>query len=120
MLISSPDEHLGSRTHAACLEGEFFAEKVGLNFDLEAQFMNQNDVVKSKCEYEFWRIRLGQSFGMLAALIGLNLGSWGHIACLLDIFHLPQSTKILDSRPCILGDLVKVFKNVSANREDYE
>ena len=86
MLISSPDEHLGSRTHAACLEGEFFAEKVGLNVDLEAQFMNQNDVVKSKFEYEFWRICLGQSFGMLAALIGLNLGSWGHIACLLDIF----------------------------------
>ena len=23
---------------------------------------------------------------MLDALIGLNLGSWGHIACLLDIF----------------------------------
>ena len=63
----------------------FFAEKVALNFDLEALFMNQNDVVKSKCEYEFWRIRLGQSFGMLAALIWLNLGSWGHIACLLDI-----------------------------------
>jgi hypothetical protein len=31
----------------------FFAEKVALNFDLEALFMNQNDVVKSKCEYEF-------------------------------------------------------------------
>jgi hypothetical protein len=53
MLISSVDEHLGSRAHAACLEGEFFAEKVALNFDLEALFMNQNDVVKSKCEYEF-------------------------------------------------------------------
>ena len=52
MLISSPDEHLGSRTHAACLEGEFFAERVGLNVDLEAQFMNQNDVVKSRFEYE--------------------------------------------------------------------
>ncbi len=53
MLISSVDDHLGSRAHAACLEGDFFAEKVTLNFDLEALFMNQNDVVKSKSEYEF-------------------------------------------------------------------
>ena len=53
MLISSVDEHLGSRADAACLEGKFFAEKVALNFDLEALFMNQNDVVKSKCEYDF-------------------------------------------------------------------
>jgi len=48
MLISSIDERLGSRADSAFLEGEFFAEKVALNFDLEALFMNQNDVVKSK------------------------------------------------------------------------
>ena len=53
MLISSVDEHPGSRADAACLEGEFFAEKVTLNFDLEALFMSQKDVVKRKCEYEF-------------------------------------------------------------------
>jgi len=53
MLISSVDEHLGSRADAACLQGEFFAEKVALNFDLEALFMNQKDVVKSECEDEF-------------------------------------------------------------------
>ncbi len=53
MLISCADEHLGSRAHAPCLEGEFFAEKVALNFDLEALFMNQNYVVKSKCEDVF-------------------------------------------------------------------
>ena len=53
MLISSVDEHLGSRADAACLQGEFFAEKVALNFDLEALFMNQKDVLKSKYEDEF-------------------------------------------------------------------
>ncbi len=53
MLISSVDEHPGSRADTACLGGEFFAEKVALNFDLEARFMNQNDVVKSKREDEF-------------------------------------------------------------------
>ena len=72
----------------------FSRETSALNFDLEARFMTQKDVVKSKCEYEFWRIRLGQSFGMLAALIGLNLGSWGHIACLLGIF---SSTPVDDN-----------------------
>ena len=43
MLISSVDEHLGSRAHAACLEGEFFAEKVALNFDLEALLVPRID-----------------------------------------------------------------------------
>ena len=53
MLISSVDEHLGSRAHAACLEGELFADKVRYNFDLEALYVYQNDLVKSKCEFEF-------------------------------------------------------------------
>jgi hypothetical protein len=54
MLISFVDEHLGSRAHAAFLEGEFLADKVGLYFDLEALFLNENDLVKNKCEYVAW------------------------------------------------------------------
>jgi hypothetical protein len=53
MLISSVDEHLGSRADAACLQGEFFAEKVALNFDLEALFMNQKDVVRVSVKMSF-------------------------------------------------------------------
>ncbi len=97
----------------------FSREKVALNFDLEALFMNQNYVVKSKCEYEFWRICLEHSFGMLAALIGLNLGSWGHIACFLDIFSSPPVDDNFGLEALYSPRFVKVFKNVSANREDY-
>ena len=56
---------------------------------------------------------------MLAALIGLNLGSWGRIACLLDIFSSPTVDDNLGLQVLYSRRFGQGVQNVSANREDY-